>query len=88
MKTIKDAKKAAALEACKRLHQIGELDDHLLPKKQILCDEDVQFLFKHYPDVKEEKAGFVSNRRLCPVQVFFEFIFSIYNIKLNILCNF
>lgn len=69
MRTIKNAKKAAALEACKRLHQIGELDDHLLPKKEVLRDEDVNFLFKHYPKVKEEKAGFTTNRRLYPIQV-------------------
>lgn len=69
MRSIKDAKRAAALETCKRLHQIGELDDHLLPRKQILCEEDIQFLFKHYPDVKEPKAGFASNRRLYPIQV-------------------
>lgn len=69
MKTVKDAKKAAALEACKRLHQIGELDDHLQPKKQQLTEEDVQFLFQHYPKKKDEKAGFASNRRLYPVKV-------------------
>lgn len=69
MKSIKNAKRAAALEACKRLHRIGELDDHLLPRKEELCEEDVSFLFPHYPMVKEEKAGYVSNKRLYPVQV-------------------
>lgn len=74
MRSLKDAKKAAALEACKRLHQIGELDDHLLPKKPVLCEEDVRFLFQHFPKEKENKAGFVANRRLYPVQVLQHFV--------------
>lgn len=69
MKTIREAKKAAALETCKRLHQIGELDDHLLPKKEILSYEEVQFLFTHYPNVTEPEAGLISNRRLYHIQV-------------------
>ena len=33
------AKMAAALEACKKLHEIGELDDNLLPVRS-LSDEE------------------------------------------------
>lgn len=40
------AKKLACLEACKRLHQSGALNDHLLPCVQ-----------EHLDDVKAEKTG-------------------------------
>jgi hypothetical protein len=33
MNSKKMAKRAAALETCKRLHQVGELNEHLLPVK-------------------------------------------------------
>lgn len=36
MDTKKHAKMAAALETCKRLHEIGELNDRLLPEKRTL----------------------------------------------------
>lgn len=36
METKRYAKMAAALETCKRLHQIGELDDNMLPVKRTL----------------------------------------------------
>lgn len=64
MKTIKSAKRAAALKTCILLHKAGELDDHLLPRKNEIPDQDVSFLFTHYPKVKEEKAGGSRHRRL------------------------
>ena len=33
------AKMAAALEACKKLHEIGELDDNLLPVRSLPDEE-------------------------------------------------
>lgn len=36
METKKAAKMSAALETCKRLHEIGELDDNLLPVKHVV----------------------------------------------------
>ena len=42
------AKMAAALEACKRLHEIGELDDDLLPKRTLSDEES---------DLEEEEAA-------------------------------
>ncbi|XP_064484373.1 endoribonuclease Dicer-like isoform X2 [Ornithodoros turicata] len=36
METKKAAKMAAALKACKRLHEIGELDDNMLPVKRVV----------------------------------------------------
>lgn len=64
MRNLKAAKRAAALKACELLHKAGELDDHLLPKKCIMPEEDVSFLFKHYPAVKERMAGTNKNKRL------------------------
>lgn len=69
MGSVKDAKKAAALEACIRLHKMGELDDHLLPIRGIVNEEDVGYLFKHYPNIREEKVGIASNRRLHKIEV-------------------
>ena len=42
------AKMAAALEACKLLHKIGELDDDLLPKRTLSDEES---------DLEEEEAA-------------------------------
>ena len=39
MPSKKQAKMAAALKACERLHTIDELDDNLLPKRT-LSDEE------------------------------------------------
>ncbi|KAH1020286.1 hypothetical protein HUJ04_009975 [Dendroctonus ponderosae] len=69
MKNLKSAKRAAALLACEQLHKIGELDDHLLPKKYDIANEDVGFLFKHYPEVKETMAGTNKNKRTHKKQV-------------------
>ncbi|CAG9768668.1 unnamed protein product [Ceutorhynchus assimilis] len=61
--SLKSAKRAAALKACELLHKVGELDDHLLPQKRRIADQDVNFLFKHYPEVKEDMAGTNRNKR-------------------------
>lgn len=63
MGSLKSAKRAAALKACMLLHQKGELDDHLQPRKYIVLEEDVNFLFKHYPKEKEPLAGTNKNKR-------------------------
>nr|WJM99459.1 endoribonuclease dicer 2 [Ips calligraphus] len=63
MKSLKSAKRAAALKACMLLHQKGELDDHLQPRKYIVPEDDVNFLFKHYPKQKEPMAGTNKNKR-------------------------
>ena len=42
------AKMAAALKACERLHKIGELDDDLLPKRTLSDEES---------DLEEEEAA-------------------------------
>ena len=58
------AKMAAALEACKKLHEIGELDDNLLPVRSLsdeeseLEDEDEGVYLKKEKErrTKETKA--------------------------------
>ncbi|KAF7283787.1 hypothetical protein GWI33_022827 [Rhynchophorus ferrugineus] len=57
MSNTKLAKRAAALRACVKLHQIKELDDNLLPKKRAFAEEDFRDLFLHYPKLKEPLAG-------------------------------
>ena len=48
------AKMAAALKACERLHKIGELDDDLLPKRTLSDEES---------DLEEEEAAAESGRK-------------------------
>ncbi|XP_023029780.1 dicer-2 [Leptinotarsa decemlineata] len=69
LRSAKNAKRAAALKACILLHKAGELDDHLQPRKQVVKDEDVGFLFKHYPAIKETNAGVTKTRRLHKKQI-------------------
>lgn len=57
MKTKKTAKKAAALEACIKLHQIGELNDSLLPVKRNDLDSSTLYLFANWPKEIEKNAG-------------------------------
>lgn len=64
MHNVTDAKRAAALKTCILLHKLGELDDNLIPKKCEIVEEDVQFLFTHYPPVSEPMAGTHANRRM------------------------
>ncbi|XP_046751680.1 endoribonuclease Dicer isoform X2 [Diprion similis] len=55
MPNIKLAKRSAALNCCKELHQIGELTDNLLPVTVDLILEDVDYLFPLWID--EEKTA-------------------------------
>ncbi|KAG5887607.1 hypothetical protein JTB14_002616 [Gonioctena quinquepunctata] len=64
MKTVKVAKRAAALRACEALHKVGELDDNLLPRRRMAKEEDIKFLFPHYPIEREKGAGSAKMRRL------------------------
>lgn len=63
MPSIKLAKRAAALKACKELHRVGELDDNLKPKQSSI-EEDTKHLFKHWPEEKEKNAGFSKTKRM------------------------
>ncbi|KRT83525.1 helicase [Oryctes borbonicus] len=69
MGSKKQAKRAAALKACKILHQIGELDDNLRPVKRTELVEETEFLFKHWPAIKEQSAGNKKNLRLHKIHV-------------------
>lgn len=69
MSNLKLAKRAAALKLCEMLHKCGELDDHLLPIRRHVEIQDVQYLFTHYPEVKEPSAGTNKKRRLYNKQV-------------------
>ncbi|CAG9838636.1 unnamed protein product [Diabrotica balteata] len=64
MSNIKLAKRAAAFKCCVLLHQVGELDDHLLPVKKTVKEEDVSFLFTHYPDKENRANANLKTRRL------------------------
>lgn len=59
MKSKKMAKRAAALETCKRLHQLGELDENLLPAEHKDPTETCSELFPLY---KEETEGDMPQR--------------------------
>ena len=62
MPSKKQAKMAAALKACELLHNIGELDDNLLPK-QTLSDEESDLEEEAAADGKEPKAGTKKRKR-------------------------
>ena len=59
MPSKKLAKRAAALETCKRLHQLGELDENLLPAEHKDPTETCSELFPLY---KEETEGDMPQR--------------------------
>ena len=54
MPTKKLAKRAAALETCKRLHKLGELNEHLLPVDHDDPKEACGELFPLYKEETEE----------------------------------
>lgn len=70
MTNIKNAKRAAAFQVCIMLHKMGEVDDNLKPKQRVLIDEDSNFLFGHYPKVKEVHAGNSKTKRTHLKQVY------------------
>ncbi|KAK3907436.1 Endoribonuclease Dicer [Frankliniella fusca] len=55
MPTLKHAKRAAALEICKMLHQAGELNDNLLPNTKYLEESDMNELLPLWES--EDKAS-------------------------------
>lgn len=66
MKNRTSAKRAAALEVCKRLHKCGELTNHLLPRNEIVnIEEDHDYLFKHWvaKDIETSQQG----TKKCPL---------------------
>jgi endoribonuclease Dicer len=56
MKSKKMAKRAAALEMCKRLHQLGELNEHLLPVEHENPIEACAELFPLYREDTEDNV--------------------------------
>lgn len=69
MRNKRQAKRAAALVACEKLHQIGELDDNLRPIKRTELGGETEFLFKHWPVAKENTAGNRKSARLHKIHV-------------------
>lgn len=67
METKRYAKMAAALETCKRLHQMGELDDNLLPVKRTLALLEEPEEEAEQPGVP--KPGTKKRRRVYPKRV-------------------
>ncbi|EEC02009.1 dicer-1, putative [Ixodes scapularis] len=68
METKRYAKMAAALETCKRLHQMGELDDNLLPVKRTLAlleepEEEAEQPGVPKPGTKKRRR--VYSKRVC-----------------------
>ena len=56
MESIDLAKRSAALLACKKLHSIGELDHHFLPKKLESVLEDKDYLLPFKKQFKKDGA--------------------------------
>lgn len=56
MSTKVSAKRVAALEVCKRLHQIGELNKSLLPITESEDPENFDYLFTHWITEKDSEA--------------------------------
>lgn len=59
------AKMAAALEACKKLHEIGELDDNLLPVRSLSDEEsELEDEDKGVSGKKRKKGGPKKQKRV------------------------
>jgi endoribonuclease Dicer len=56
MSSKKMAKRAAALETCKRLHELGELNEHLLPVEHEDPIEACAELFPLYMEETEDNV--------------------------------
>lgn len=70
MANLKVAKRAAALEMCKTLHQVGELNDNLLPNTKYLEESDMNDLLPLWESEEqgsEAKSG--TNKRTRPYQL-------------------
>jgi endoribonuclease Dicer len=59
MSSKKMAKRAAALETCKRLHKLGELNEHLLPVEH---ENPIEACAELFPLYKEEIGDNVPQR--------------------------
>ena len=59
MPSKKMAKRAAALETCKRLHQLGELNEQLLP---LQYEDPIEACSELFPLYKEETGDNVPQR--------------------------
>lgn len=57
------AKMAAALDACKELHRIGELDDNLLPVRSLSDEDSDSEEEEPEPGGKRKKAGTKKRKR-------------------------
>lgn len=104
MGNIKLAKRAAALEVCKQLHQCGEFDDYLMPNIKGLPDEDLTVLLPLWEDeqfsANAPKTGTTNRARLYqllvssftftlpPCLLFFDFFFFPVHILQNLLSHF
>lgn len=69
MATRKLAKRAAALQACKVLHQLKELDGNLLPAKRVPLHVENSEYFNFWPVEPEKQAGTTKFRRSHQVHV-------------------
>ncbi|KAK5650697.1 hypothetical protein RI129_001726 [Pyrocoelia pectoralis] len=64
MATKKLAKRAAALATCILLHQRGDLDDKLMPKRRIAVENDFSHYFRHWPKKSDNNAGCTKKQRI------------------------
>lgn len=71
MNNLRLAKRAAALEMCKRLHEIGELNDYLMPNEKFLADTDLKLMLPLWEEegASEVKPGTAKRVRSYPLHV-------------------
>lgn len=71
MASIKEAKRAVSVKACRILYEHKELSDHLMPINNLKCIETVRDIyFKHYNNarfVRGELANAIAIIRLLTV---------------------
>lgn len=66
MSSIQKAKRSVAVKVCKKLHEIGELNDHLLPKNVEDIIDDITKILPHWQEEDDDfkkKVGTVANKR-------------------------
>lgn len=79
MPTLKMAKRSAALEACKELHKIGALNDHLYPVNTFKCLENQKEIYFKIWNSQEFRNGINSLFKFTIKSIHFSKNFSIFD---------
>lgn len=63
MKSIEGAKRSVAMKTCIKLHQLGALNDKLLPKTDDEYTQNLDYLFPNWVDEDNYKSDTYKKKR-------------------------